>query len=79
MYTNPMVIRVSFCKMNMGGGVGNRNVVMELMSWVDVLIVVDGSVTREDGYVDHESTYYSLVSFVEGSSVEVYVREEWLG
>ena len=72
-------MRATICTINVGGGEGNRNVVMEVMRWVDVLIVIDGPTTQGGEYVEHECIYYELVSFVKGSGVEVYIKREWLG
>jgi len=69
-------MRVTICTINVGGGEGNRNVVMEVMKWVDVLIVIDGPTTQGGEYVEHECIYYELISVVKGSGVEVYIKRE---
>lgn len=53
--------------------------VIEVLMWVDVLIVIDGPTTQDGEYVDHECKYYELISYVKGSGVEVYIKREWLG
>ena len=66
-------MRVNICTINVGGGIGNRNVAM------DVYYFVDMPVTRSGDCVDAENGCFDLFSFVEGSGVEVYVRKSLVG
>jgi len=50
-------MRATICTINVGGGEGNRNVVMEVMKWVDVLIVIDGPTTQGGEYGEPECIY----------------------
>jgi len=72
-------MRVNICTINVGGGEGNRNMAMEVLSWVDVFIFVDNANREGGGWLEHEARGYELVSFVEGGNVEVYIKTSMVG
>jgi len=72
-------MRVNICTINVGAGIGNRNVAMDVYYFVDIFIFVDMPVTRSGDCVDAENSCFDLFSFVAGSGVEVYVRKSLVG
>ena len=67
-------MRVQLCIINVGGGIGNRDMVFDVFSFVDIIFILDSPYDRGRGYVQAESGDFELFSFVEGSGIEVYVR-----
>jgi len=72
-------MRAVICTINVGGGEGNRNMVMDVLFFVDIFIFVDGPVRKDGEFVQHESEMYELISFVKGSGVEVFVKKGLMG
>jgi len=67
-------MRFSAMSINVGGGRANRQLVMQVFSFVDVLFVVDPPAGDEGSFVEAECGDRILFSFVVGSGVEVWVR-----
>lgn len=72
-------MRVTTCTINVGRGEGNRTMVMEVLSFVDVFFILDPPVERNGGNVEKEVEVFELFSFVKGSGVEVFVRMGMIG
>ena len=43
------------CTINVGGGEGNRNMVMDVLYFIDIFIFVDGPVRKDGEFVEHEN------------------------
>src|SRR5437879_33951 len=72
-------MRVKICTLNVGGGVGNRTVGMEMFSFVDVFFIVDPTIGVGRSFISGEGNGFDLFSFCKGSGVEVFVRREVVG
>jgi len=59
---------------NVGWSSANRSLVMDVCSFVDLLFVVDPSRKADGCGIVHEHVDFDLFSFVQASSVEVFVR-----
>jgi len=67
-------MRVSRCRINLGGGEHNRNMAIDVSYFVDVFVFLDCTVTREAELVDHTNDVHELVSCRMNSGVEVFLR-----
>jgi len=74
-----LLMRAVICTINVGGGQGNKNMVMDVLFFVDIFIFVDGPVKKDGEFVDHENDGYELTSFVKGSGVKVFVKKGLVG
>jgi len=72
-------MRAVVCTINVGGGEGNRNMVIDVLFFVDIFVFVDGPVRRDGEFVEYENEKYELISFVKGSGVEVFVKKGLVG
>jgi len=72
-------MRAVICTINIGRGEGNRNMVMDVLFFVDIFIFVDRPVRKDGEFVEHESERYELISFVRGSGMEVFVKKGLVG
>jgi len=72
-------MRVVVCTINVVGGEGNRNIVIDVLFFVDIFIFVDGPVRKDREFVDHENVRYELISFVKGRGVKVFVKKGLVG
>ena len=72
-------MRVTTCTINVGRGEGNRTMIMEVLSLVDIFFILDPPVERNGGNVENEVEVFELFSFVKGSGVEVFVRTGLVG
>lgn len=71
-------MRVTALSVNVGASAGNRALVMELFSFVNLLFVVDPPLNG-DRHIPQEPGVWELFSFVHGSGVEVYIRSGMVG
>lgn len=67
-------MRVTICAINVGRGEGNRTVVMELLSYVDLFFIIDPPLMENGECVENEVRGYELFSFVKNGDVEVFVK-----
>ena len=72
-------IKVTTCTINIGNGEGNRNLVLEVLWFVDIFFILDCLTNNRGEYVEHENHEYELVSSVKNGDVEVYVRTSMVG
>jgi hypothetical protein len=70
---------ITTCTINVGKGVGNRSLVMEIFSFVDLFFILEPPVDSGGNFMAHENVFYDLLSFEKGSGVEVFVRSSMLG
>jgi hypothetical protein len=59
--------------------VGNRSLVMDMFSFVDVFFIVEPPVSEGGKCVAYENDLYELLLFVEASGVEVFVKGCMMG
>jgi len=71
-------MRFSAMSINVRGSAGNCRLVMEVVSFVDILFVLDPPVVG-GGLVDSDDGGRVLFSFCAGSGVEVWVRRGCVG
>jgi len=71
-------MRFSAMSINVAGGAGNRRLVMEVFSFVDILFVLDPPVVG-GGLINNNNGERVLFSFCAGSGVEVWVRRGCVG
>ena len=64
---------------NVGRHAGNRGMVMDLFSFVDIFFILEPPHTAGADFVQMEEGCYDLFSFVKGSGVEVFVRSQFVG
>ena len=69
------MMKITTLAINVSAGRGNRAVVMDVFSFVDVLFIIDQPLNKDGGLVPHENGVFDLFSFCVGSGVEVYVRK----
>ena len=74
-----MVMKITTCTINVGGGEGNRNMVMDVLWFVDIFFMLDCPVTAKGEYVEHENGEYEMVSSITDGDVEVYIRKGLVG
>lgn len=68
-------MKITTLTINVAGGTGNRAVVLDVFSFVDVVFIVDPPLRSDGSLVPHEGNVdKELFSFVVGSGVEVFVR-----
>jgi len=72
MFINLLVI-------NVGVSVGNRSVVCDVFSFVDIIFVVDPPVGALGGCVDGDVGAFVCISGLERCDVQVYIRECFVG
>ena len=72
-------MKITICTINVGNGEGNRNIVLDLLWFVDVFLILDCPTNRRGEYVEHENGNYELISSVREGDIEVYVRKELMG
>ena len=72
-------MKVTTSTINVGNGEGNRNMVLDVLGFVDVFFILDRPVNNRGEYVDHENSEYELVSSVDNGDVEVYIRTRMVG
>lgn len=72
-------MKITICTINVGNGEGNRNVVLDLLWFVDVFFILDCPTNRNGDYVEHENWNYELISSVREGDIEVYARKELTG
>ena len=72
-------MKITTCTINIGNGEGNRNMVLDVLRFVDVFCILDCPINDRGEYLDHENLEYELVSRVENGDVEVYIRTSMLG
>lgn len=72
-------IKISTCTINVGNGEGNRNVVMDVLWFVEVFFTPNCLTNRRDEYLEHENQNYELVSNIKDGDIEVYVRKDMVG
>jgi len=65
---------ITTLSINVGQSRANRSLVMDVFSFVDLLFIVDPPHKADEGGVVHEDVDFDLFSFVQASSVEVFVR-----
>jgi len=71
---------INFCFINVGASVGNRSVVCDVFSYVDVIFVVDPPVDVHGCCVDGDVGDFVFVSGGDGCcDVHVYIRRSLLG
>jgi len=73
------LMRVATCTINVGRGLGNRTMVMDLFSFVDLFFIIELPRHDDEGAYDHENDDYELFPFVVGSGVEVFVKRSMVG
>lgn len=73
-------MKITTLAINVSGGKGNRAVVMDVFSFVDVIFIIDPPLGVDGCVVPHESGCgKDLFSFVAGSGVEIFVRSALVG
>ena len=72
-------MKITICTINVGNGEGNRNVVLDLLWFVDIFFILDCPTNRSGDYVEHENGNYELISSVREGDIEVYARKELTG
>ena len=72
-------MKITTLAINVSGGKGNRAVVMDVFSFVDVFFIIDPPVDESGGLIGCEDGNFDLFSFVIGSGVECYVRSSVVG
>ena len=72
-------MKVTTCTINVGNGEGNRNVVMDLLWFVDLFFILDCPTNAKGDYVEHENWNYELISSVRGGDIEIYARKGMTG
>ena len=70
---------ITTCTINVGNGEGNKNIVLDLLRFVDVFFILDCLTNNRGEYVEHENHEYDLVSSMENGDVEVYIRTSMVG
>ena len=58
---------------------GNRELVMELLSFVDLFFILEAPAKRNEEKEECESAGFELFSFCKGSGVEVFVKRDIVG
>jgi len=72
-------MRVTTCTINVGKSIGNRELAMDILSFVDILFILEVPVSRNEEKEECEKTGLELSSFCKGSEVEVFVRTDVVG
>ena len=72
-------MKITTCTINVGNGEGNRNLVLDVLWFVDVFIILDCPTNSRGEYLEHENHNYELVSSVKEGDVEVYIRRSMVG
>jgi len=70
---------ITTLSINVGRSRANRSLVMDFLSFVDLLFIVDPPRKADGGGVVHEHVDFDLFSFVQESGVEVFVRSSLSG
>jgi len=65
---------ITTLSINLGRSSANRSLVMDVLSFVDLLFIVDPPRKADGGGVVHGHVDFDLFSFVQASGVEVFVR-----
>ena len=72
-------MKITTCTINVGNGEGNRNVVMDLLWFVDIFFILDCPTDRKGDYIEHENWNYDLISSVRDGDIEVYAKRGMTG
>jgi len=72
-------MRVTTCTINVGKSLGNRELGMELLSFVDLFFILKAPAKRNDEKEECERAGFELLSFCKGSGVEVLVKTDIVG
>ena len=72
-------MRVTTSTINVGNSLGNRELVMELLSFVDLFFILEVPAKRKEEKEECERAGFELLSFCKGSGVEVFVKMDIVG
>ena len=72
-------MRVTTCTINVGKSLGNRELVMELLSFVDLFFILEAPAKRNEEKEECERAGFELFSICKGSGVEVFVKTDIVG
>ena len=74
-----MVMFINLCVINVGASVGNRAIVCDVFSFVDILFIVDPPVDGLGNYVDGDIGNFVMITGTEKCDVCIYVRRSLQG
>jgi len=72
-------MRVTTSTINVGKSLGNRELVMELLSFVDLFFILEAPAKRNEEKEECERAGFELFSFCKGSGVEIFVKADIVG
>jgi len=70
---------LNICAMNVGASVGNRAIVCDVFSFVDVIFVIDPPVDGRGDYVEGDVGGFTCISGLARCDVAVYIRHGFVG
>jgi len=72
-------MKITTCTINVGKGIVNRLLIIDVFSFVDVFFILERPVKRDGRNIVHEHGDFDLFSFECEGGVEVFVRTSIVG